>query len=130
MHQSLQPKGTIWFAIVLMLIAFAGAVFWFSKDSPAFTSEGWTNSQATVHQPRHYTITYESHVFSPTNLRVRVNDIVEIKNASAGILKLGGIEKTIPAGQTVEVVFDREGQVSYYNSEQQSEQGTILIKPN
>jgi len=123
-----QSKGTIWFAIIIILIIFLGAVFAFSKDSPAFTSEGWKAGQIAPREPRRYIVYYEAGVFSPTNLRVNRGDIVEIKNASDAVLELGNLEKNIPAGQSVEVSFATAGQVSYFNKANDLERGTIVIR--
>ena len=67
-----------WFLIILLLVLFAGAVFFFNKDLPK-------NQQANLNEPKNnngriYTVYYTSGVFSPTNLQINGGDTVRFVN--------------------------------------------------
>ncbi len=131
-------KGGSWFAIIFLLAIFTVAVFVLSKDSPAFTSSGWTSNGTAKLASRRYVVTYRSGVFSPTNLRVDKHDIIVFSNQSNSDLHIDSNDtsaaddmirgKVIPSGKNVEVTFSLSGQVRYFNKENDSESGTIIIK--
>lgn len=118
-----QSKGRMWFAIVFLLIAFLLAVFFLSRNNPPLPT--------ATQQSRRYVVTYDAGVFSPTNLRVQRGDVVTFFNASDHVLSMDFVgleEKSIPAGERGEIILSTPGQVSYFNTSNESEQGTIIVK--
>ena len=125
-----QPRGILWFPIVALMIAFGGAVFFFTKDSPVWSGD-WIAGTNAERSPRRYVVSYAAGVFSPTNLRVGRLDTVEFRNQTSRTLKLGFVgleEQEAPAGSSIVMTFVAEGQVSYYNTDKKSEQGTIIVR--
>ena len=77
--------GISWLIVILLMVLLAFAVIHFGNRQPAvsLTPAAISNdSTAPTAQPRIYTISYDSGVFSPTNLRIHAGDTVRFKNDS------------------------------------------------
>lgn len=127
-------KGHIWIYIFIVLVAFTAAVFYFSKDNPALTGQ-WSPaiiSPTPSREPRTYTISYTSGVFSPTNLRIHVGDTVVFRNDGPGTVMITadfGTSGALPQGASYTFQFGEPGTFEYTNAKVASEHGTIIVKP-
>src|SRR3989338_276588 len=85
-----QPKGSIWFMIILVLLVFAVAVIYFARRNPDLANGGPIPSvkPSTSRQPRVYTVFYGLGVFSPTNIRIHVGDSVRFQNDSKTSIRI------------------------------------------
>lgn len=129
----------LWFLIVLSLIFFAGAVFFFNKDLPK-------DQRANLKEPksvngRIYTVYYTSGVFSPTNLQINVGDTVRFLND--GLLPIRVVSDThpehkalpgfdsiseIPPKGIFSFTFTIRGIFDYHNERKVEQKGTIIVK--
>ncbi len=139
-----QPKGAIWFIIILVLLAFALAVIYFSRGNPDLTNSGQPSPgrSATSRQPRVYTVFYGLGVFSPTNIRIHVGDSVRFQNdtkstmrivsdATNGVPDLAGFDSVgeIQASGVFTYTFTDSGIFGYHNIENPTEEGTVIVRP-
>lgn len=127
-----------WLLTVIILVLFAGAVFFFNKDLPK-------NQQANLNElkisGRTYTVFYTSGVFSPTNLQINVGDTVRFLND--GLLPMGvisdpqpdlgnlpefdSVSEILPRGAFIHT-FSRRGIFDYHNTKKAEQSGTIIVK--
>ncbi|MBI4117428.1 MAG: hypothetical protein HY451_01975 [Parcubacteria group bacterium] len=127
-----------WVLTVLILLLFAGAVFFFGKDLPK-------NQQANFNGPkassRVYTVFYTSGVFSPTNLQINVGDTVRFLNDSILSIRvvsdphpehtdLAGFDSIsdISAQGVFSFTFTKRGIFDYHNEKRTEQKGTIIVK--
>src|SRR3989338_8882697 len=73
--------AVFWILIIVLMLFLAGAVKMFAKPDD-LSSKIPTPLPEETRQPRFYTVSYKSGVFSPTNLRIHAGDTVRFKNES------------------------------------------------
>lgn len=126
----------LWFLIILILLMFAGAVFFFgkdlSKDQPASINE------PKNHNGRIYTVFYTSGVFSPTNLQINVGDTVRFLNESILSVRIKADDESdlpgfdsiseIPPTGVFTFTFATRGIFDYHNEIKPKQKGTIIVK--
>lgn len=140
----LKSKGITWLFIILVLIGFAVAVMYFSRNNPLLANNGQIASspQINTRQPRTYTVFYGLGVFSPTNIRIHVGDSVRFQNdgnipmrvvsdSTRGILDLAGFDSVgeIPLGGIFSYTFSQVGIFGYHNVRNADEEGTVIVRP-
>lgn len=120
---------------MLMLVA-GGAVKTLGKPSD-LASKISTPLPEESREPRFYTVTYKSGVFSPTNLRIHAGDTVRFKNDSffgirivADPHQLPGLDSVgdIPQGSYFSYTFGEKGIFDYHNGKDAEQQGTIMVR--
>ena len=132
--------GLFWMLIILTLVLFGLAVSMLgrsqnvSSDLPA-PSE---TAPAETKQPRIYTVSYKSSVFSPTNLRIHAGDTVRFKNEAIFPIRivsgpdssLVGFDSVgdIPQGSYFAFTFAAKGIFDYHNDRNVKETGTIIVR--
>ena len=139
-----QPKGAIWVIIILVLLGFALAVIYFSRGNPDLINGGQPSPSSPVasRQPRVYTVFYGLGVFSPTNIRIHVDDSVRFQNDSKsamrivsditnGLPDLAGFDSVgdVQAGGVFTYTFTTTGIFGYHNAKNPTEEGTIIVRP-
>lgn len=130
--------GISWLVVILLLILLAFSVIHFGNLQPAVSPLPTTivdNSATPSVQPRIYTISYDSGVFSPTNLRIHAGDTVRFKNDSIFPIRivsddLVGFDSIgdIPQGSYFSLTFAARGTFSYRNNNNSNQTGTIIVR--
>ena len=132
-------RGIMWLAIILLVVAFIAAVLIFNNDNPGATGSWQAKTTLRERPPRLYTVSYVNGIFSPTNLRVRVDDSVAFRNKSSATIKI------IPDAEDAEIVgftasgdlvpnavfthlFLSAGVFNYANANSPGEQGTVTVE--
>ena len=139
-----QPKGAIWFVIILVLLGFVFSVVYFGRHDPNLANGGPLSSTkpSTSRQPRVYTVFYGLGVFSPTNIRIHVGDSVRFQNDSKASIRvvsdvtngtpdLPGFDSVgdIQPGGVFTYTFSTAGIFGYNNVKEPSEEGTVIVRP-
>lgn len=128
--------AVFWMLIVILLVASAVAVQMLGT-SPHLSSQISTPTPEITREPRFYTVTYKSGVFSPTNLRIHAGDTVRFKNEGFfGIRimtdnnQLPGFDSVgeIPQGSYFSYTFGEKGIFGYHNNDDPEEQATIIVR--
>src|SRR3989344_8426362 len=88
---SIDGPNTPWLLIILLLILLGGSVSFFGEK----TVDNSNNANSSIlptdtRQPRVYTVSYKSGVFSPTNLRIHAGDTVRFKNEGIFPIRIVG----------------------------------------
>lgn len=134
---TLNGPGIFWVLIILVLMLLGLAVTLLGKsDNTGATSP--TPIEPTPiesRQPRIYTVSYRSGVFSPTNLRIHAGDTVRFKNeglfgiriVSQDIVGFDSIGD-IPQGSYFSFTFAARGIFEYHNQKNTKETGTIIVR--
>ncbi|OGM97516.1 MAG: hypothetical protein A2735_02170 [Candidatus Yanofskybacteria bacterium RIFCSPHIGHO2_01_FULL_41_21] len=130
--------GISWLVVVILLILSGLAVVHFSDPQPVVSPTPTKISDNTITpttQPRIYTISYNSGVFSPTNLRIHAGDTVRFKNDSIFPIRilsedLVGFDSIgdIPQDSYFSFTFAARGTFSYYNKSNSDQTGTIIVR--
>lgn len=130
--------GITWLVVILLLVISAFAVIHFGNLQPAVSptpTQIADGSTTPLVQPRIYTISYDSGVFSPTNLRIHAGDTVRFKNDSIFPIRivsddLVGFDSIgdIPQGSYFSYTFAARGTFSYHNSHNKDQTGTIIVR--
>lgn len=140
-ESELQPEGRIWLLVILMLVVFAGSLFYFTRRNPdIFNSDQQARiNQNNNRQTRVYTVFYSTGVFSPTNLRIHVGDTVKFQNDSGQPIHISpdkpnnpvGFDSIgdIPPGSSFAYTFGKQGVFDYYNNLNKNERGTVIVRP-
>lgn len=141
--RTLDGSGLSWLLIVLVLMLLAFSVNMFRRpvipDTFGLTGQGSTSSSIEptpgVRQPRIYTVSYRSGVFSPTNLRIHAGDTVRFKNESIFPIRIVGDDLVgfdsigdIPQGSFFSFTFAARGIFSYHNDKNLDESATIMVR--
>lgn len=139
-----QPKGTIWFLIILVLLVFTSAVMYFSRKNTELANGGtaFSGRPTASRQPRVYTVFYGFGVFSPTNIRIHVGDSVRFQNdsksairiisdATDGVSDLPGFDSVgeIQAGGVFTYTFGKLGIFGYHSAKNPMEEGAVIVRP-
>ena len=130
--------GISWLIVILLMVMLAFSVIHFGSLQPIVSPLPSTivdNSTTPIAQPRIYTISYDSGVFSPTNLRIHAGDTVRFKNDSIFPIRivsddLVGFDSIgdIPQGSYFSLTFAARGTFSYYNKHNSDQTGTIIVR--
>ncbi len=117
----------MWLLIMGCIAVFSLAVFFFGKHDPALLSSPTETSRPA----RQYSVYYGNGIFSPTNLRIRVNDSVAFRNESSDAIALVG--DTIVSGDMAPRAiythaFSEAGVYTYMNMNNTAEKGTITVQ--
>jgi len=129
--------AVFWVLIIVMLVLSAGAVRMLGGTPDGLSSQIPTLTPEAEREPRFYTVTYKSGVFSPTNLRIHAGDTVRFKNDGFfGIRimtdnnQLPGFDSigSIPQGSYFSYTFAEKGIFGYHSEEDPEEQGTIIVR--
>lgn len=130
--------GISWLIVILLLVLSAFAVIHFGNLQPAVSPSPTTsadNSATPSTPPRIYTISYDSGVFSPTNLRIHAGDTVRFKNDSIFPIRivsedLVGLDSIgdIPQGSYFSFTFAARGTFSYHSKNNADQAGTIIVR--
>ena len=125
-----------WFLIILMLLSFAGAVFFFSKDLPK--NQGANLDAPKTANGRVYTVYSTNGVFSPTNLQLNVGDTVRFLNNGLLSVRIKADEESelpgfdsisdIPPQAVFSYTFTKRGIFDYRNENKTEQKGTIIVK--
>lgn len=128
-----------WFLIILLLVLFAGAVFFFNKDLPK--NQGAALNEPKSNNGRVYSVYYTSGVFSPTNLQINVGDTVRFINDGLLPIRivsdphpthdaLPGFDSIsdIPTQSVFTFTFTTRGIFDYHNERKIEQKGTIIVK--
>ena len=137
-----QPKGSIWFMIILVLLVFAVAVIYFARRNPDLANGSPNPKPTTSRQPRIYTVFYGLGVFSPTNIRIHIGDSVRFQNdgkvsirvasdITNGTPDLPGFDSVgdIQPGGVFTYTFSTAGIFGYNNIKSPDEEGTVIVRP-
>lgn len=134
-----QNQQFFWFLAILVLLLFAGAVFFFNDGLPE-------NQKAAIDESKNYasriyTVYYTSGVFSPTNLQINVGDTVRFFNDSLLPIRvvsdphpkhdaLPGFDSIseVPSQGTFSFTFTKRGIFDYHNERRVEQKGTIIVK--
>ena len=131
--------AVFWILTIVMLLLLAGAIQMLG-DTRDLSSNIPTVTPEIKKEPRFYTVTYKSGVFSPTNLRIRAGDTVRFKNESFfGIRVIADIQGAskiplfdsvgdIPQGSYFSYTFSEKGIFGYYNDKKPEEAGAIIVR--
>lgn len=131
--------AVFWVLIFVLMLVMAGAVKMLGKAED-LTSKIPTPVPSETREPRFYTVTYKSGVFSPTNLRIHAGDTVRFKNESffgirviadtqvASQIPLFDSVGDIPQGSYFSYTFSEKGIFGYHNNKNLDEQGTIIVR--
>jgi len=134
----LDDPGLIWLFVVILLVLFGLAVSILGDsqklaDNPPIVSEEPTPTETL--QPRIYTVSYKSGVFSPTNLRIHAGDTVRFKNQALFSIRIFsdsylGFDSVgdVPQGSFFYFTFAAKGIFDYYNTNNIEEKGTIIVR--
>jgi len=128
--------GISWLAVILLLILSAFSVIHFGNLQPIVAPLPNPDSRSTpLAQPRIYTISYNSGVFSPTNLRIHAGDTVRFKNDSIFPIRivsedLVGLDSIgdIPQESYFSFTFAARGTFGYYNKSNINQEGAIIVR--
>lgn len=134
------PKnpGIFWFLIILMLALLGLAVSIFGNlqnQSAIQPTPSYEPSPTESKQPRIYTVSYKSGVFSPTNLRIHAGDTVKFKNdgifpiriLSGDIVGFDSVGN-VPQSSFFSFTFAAKGIFGYHNEKNANEAGTIIVR--
>ena len=128
-----------WVLIIVTMLLLVGAVS-ILGDSKNLASNIPSITPEITKEPRFYTVTYKSGVFSPTNLRIRAGDTVRFKNEGFfSIRVIADVQGTskiplfdsvgdIPQGSYFSYTFSEKGIFGYYNDKKSQEAGTIIVR--
>lgn len=132
--------AVFWVLIIVMLLLLGGSIQ-ILGDSRDLSSNIPTITSEISREPRFYTVSYKSGVFSPTNLRIHAGDTVRFKNESFfGIRivsdphpahnQLPGLDSVgdIPQGSYFSYTFSEKGIFGYHNEKKLEEAGTIIVR--
>lgn len=135
---TLTAPGLIWLLIVVLLVATGLAVNVLGKPQEvgnAVPTESEEPAPAETRQPRIYTVSYKSGVFSPTNLRIHAGDTVRFKNEAIFAIRIYsesylGFDSVgdIPQGSFFSFTFAAKGIFDYHNDRNPEEKGTIIVR--
>lgn len=134
---SANAPGISWLVVILLLVLSALAVIHFGKRQPAPSPLATPSEDGTtpLAQPRIYTISYASGVFSPTNLRIHAGDTVRFKNESIFPIRivsddLVGFDSVgdIPQDSYFSYTFAARGTFSYSNKHNSDQTGAIIVR--
>ncbi|MEK7507123.1 MAG: hypothetical protein AAB585_01080 [Patescibacteria group bacterium] len=140
-ESELQPEGRMWLLVILMLVIFAGSLFYFIRNNPDILNSDRQAriSQNNNRQTRIYTVFYNPGVFSPTNLRIHIGDAVKFQNDGDQPIHISPDEPNNPIGfdsigdvpprSSFAYTFSKQGVFGYYNSLNKSERGTVIVRP-
>jgi len=126
----------IFWAFIILLMILSAISVQMLGNKPHLSSNITPTPEASK-QPRLYTVSYRSGVFSPTNLRIHAGDTVRFKNESFfGIRiksdnnQLPGLDSIgdIPQGSYFSYTFSEIGIFGYHNDSELEEQGTIIVR--
>ena len=131
--------GLFWMLIILMLVLFGLAVSLLGRRQevsvPLSTTSPVVSAPVETKQPRIYTVSYKSGVFSPTNLRIHAGDTVRFKNESIFSIHIKsqdivGVDSIgdIPQGSYFSFTFAARGIFEYHNEKSSKETGTIMVR--
>ncbi len=130
--------GISWLVVIILMIILAFAVIHFGSLQPIVLPSPTSSAEVSTtptSQPRIYTISYDSGVFSPTNLRIHAGDTVKFKNDSIFPIHivsedLVGFDSVgdIPQNSYFSFTFAARGTFSYYNSHNPDQAGTIIVR--
>lgn len=129
--------GIFWLIFVILLIIAAFSVVHFGSLQPTVSPTPTSSdlSASISNPPRIYTVSYNSGVFSPTNLRIHAGDTVKFKNDSIFPIHivsddLVGLDSTgdIPQGSFFSFTFAAKGTFSYYNQSDPNQTGMIIVR--
>lgn len=124
-------------ALIIALLALSAIAIQLFGPPTNLSSQISTPTPEITREPRLYTVTYSSGVFSPTNLRIRAGDSVRFKNDGFfGIRiitdnnQLPGFDSIgdIPQGSYFSYTFGEKGIFGYHNSDKLAEQATIIVR--
>ena len=127
----------LFWMLIVVLLALSGVAIQILGTKPNLSSQISTPTPQMTREPRFYTVTYKSRVFSPTNLRIHSGDTVKFKNDGFfGIRvmtdndQLPGFDSVgdIPQGSYFSYTFAEKGIFGYHNGEDIEEQGTIIVR--
>lgn len=132
--------AVFWVLIVVLMLVLGGAVKVLGKPI-SLSSKISASSPEGFREPRFYTVSYKSGVFSPTNLRIHIGDTVRFKNESFFSIRIvsdpqivGGQVPVfdsvgnIPQGSYFSYTFAEKGIFGYHNNKDSEEQGTIIVR--
>ena len=131
--------AVFWVLICVLMLAAAGSIKMLGKTED-LTSKIPTPIPTETREPRFYTVSYKSGVFSPTNLRIHAGDTVRFKNESffgirvvadvqiAGQIPLFDSVGDIPQGSYFSYTFSEKGIFGYHNNKNPDEQGMIIVR--
>ena len=128
--------AALWVLIIVMLLLLAGSIRILGNPKD-LTSNIPTITPEATREPRFYTVTYKSGVFSPTNLRIHSGDTVRFKNESFfGIRivtdnnQLPGFDSvgSIPQSSYFSYTFAEKGIFGYHNNDKVEEEGSIIVR--
>ena len=128
--------AVFWVLILVLLAVFAVSVGKLGESSK-LSSQISTPTPVIEREPKFYTVTYKSGVFSPTNLRIHAGDTVRFKNEGFfGIRiktdnnQLPGFDSVgdIPQGSYFSYTFAEKGIFGYHNEKDSEEQATIIVR--
>lgn len=132
--------AVFWVLIIVMLLMLAGSIKVLGKPSE-LSSNIPTPLPEESREPRFYTVSYKSGVFSPTNLRIHAGDTVRFKNDSFFSIRVVSDPQTqgsqipmfdsvgdIPQGSYFSYTFAEKGIFGYHNEKKPQEQGTIIVR--
>lgn len=140
-ESELQPEGQMWLLVILVLVVFAGSLFYFTRRNPDILN---SDQQARINQnnnrqARVYAVFYSTGVFSPTNLRIHVGDTVKFQNDSGQPIHVSPDEPNspvgfdsigdIPPGSSFAYTFGKQGVFGYHNNLNKNERGTVIVRP-
>jgi plastocyanin len=130
--------GISWLIVILLLVLSAFSVIHFGNLQPAVSSLPTTSADQTAlmtNSPRIYTISYDTGVFSPTNLRIHAGDTVRFKNDSIFPIRIVsddivGFDSVgdVPQGSYFSFTFAARGTFGYHNSRNTSQAGSIIVR--
>lgn len=130
--------GISWLVIIVLLALLAVAVIIFGKpeDMATTTPTGAPNDSPTPSMvARIYTVSYDSGVFSPSNLRIHAGDTVRFKNDSIFPIHVASYDIVgfdsvgdVPQGSYFAFTFAARGTFTYYNTHNKDQTGTIIVR--
>ena len=129
-----------WLLIIVLMMIMAGAVTILGHPKD-LASKIPTVTPTESREPKFYTVSYKSGVFSPTNLRIHLGDTVRFKNESFFSIRIisdpqpvgsnvPGFDSVgdIPQGSYFSYTFAQKGTFGYHNDKNTEEQGTIIVR--
>ena len=132
--------AVFWIMIITLLLLLAGSVKMLGR-SDDLAAKVPTPTPTEDREPRFYTVSYKSGVFSPTNLRIHAGDTVRFKNdgffsirvvsdPQVGTNKIPLFDSVgdIPQGSYFSYTFAEKGIFGYHNSKDLEEQGSIIVR--
>jgi plastocyanin len=144
MTDGTRDRGTTWIFIILVLIVFAVAVTYFSRNNPDLKAVPEQSAVIVTPSrvPRMYTVYYQLNIFSPTNLRIHAGDSVRFQNngnqpirvvsdSVRGVPLLAGFDSIgdIQPNGAFTYTFAGAGIFGYHNARNIEETGSVIVKP-